>query len=192
MHVQYKRWMQDITFFLSVFDDNTPMRRFDAYRYGKTSLALREYFRICRWLTISWFGVMNFSNDAPNKERFQENGFYFSVGPDDIKLNLGYDFVREALRCTLEVMADAKGTKIEYERFEIKQDNKSKKAQKKQEKPQRVSPKTAPVQQKVLELEEEYKALTDAELKAKTNRTLPSRSRSMVLFFIKSFTKAVF
>ena len=131
VHFQYKRWMQDIGYYFSVFDDNTPMRRFDAYRYGQQSLYLREYFRICRWLTVSWFGMMNLTNDAPNGKTFQENGFYISVGPDDLKFNLGYDFERETLRCTVEVMMDAKGTKVEYDRFEITQDNKSKKAEKK-------------------------------------------------------------
>ena len=56
----------------------------------------------------------------------QENSFYFSFGPDDLKFNLGYDFVRENLYCTVEVMMDAKGTKVEYDSLEIKQDKKAK------------------------------------------------------------------
>ena len=149
IHTQYKRWMQDIRYYFSVYDDNTPMPLFDAYRYGQQSLYLREYFRICRWLTVSWFGMMNLTNDAPNGKTFQENGFYFSFGPDDLKFNLGYDFVRETLRCTVEVMMDAKGTKVEYDRFEIKQDEKNKKTAKKEE-PAKESPNKAPVQPKVL------------------------------------------
>lgn len=151
LHFQYKRWMQDIGYYFSVFDDNTPMRRFDAYRYGKQSLYLREYFRLCRWLTVSWFGMLNMSNDAPNGKNFQENGFYFSLGPDDLKFNLGYDFVRETLRCTVEVMMDAKGTKVEYDKFEITEDNKSKKTEKKKVTPQRINPNMAPVKPQVLE-----------------------------------------
>lgn len=150
MHFQYKRWMQDIGYYFSVFDDNTPMPRFDTYRYGKQSLYLREYFRICRWLTVSWFGMMNLTNDAPNGKTFQENGFYFSFGPDDLKFNLGYDFVRETLRCTVEVMMDAKGTKVEYDKFEITQSKKPKKEEKQSE-PKKTSPNLAPVQPKVLE-----------------------------------------
>lgn len=149
IHTQYKRWMQDIRYYFSVYDDNTPMPLFDAYRYGQQSLYLREYFRICRWLTVSWFGMMNLTNDAPNGKTFQENGFYFSFGPDDLKFNLGYDFIRETLRCTVEVMMDAKGTKVEYDRFEIKQDEKNKKTAKKEE-PAKESPNKAPVQPKVL------------------------------------------
>lgn len=150
-HMQYKRWMQDIGYYFSVFDDNTPMPRFDRYRYGKQSLYLREYFRICRWLTVSWFGMMNLTNDAPNGKTLQENGFYFSFGPDDLKFNLGYDFVRETLRCTIEVMMDAKGTKVEYDKFEITQKNKPQKEEKKDSKTAKTSPKTAPTQPRILE-----------------------------------------
>lgn len=149
-HMQYKRWMQDITYYFSVFDDNTPMRRYDAYRYGQQSLYLREYFRICRWLTVSWFGMMNLTNDAPNGKTFQENGFYVSLGPDDLKFNLGYDFIRETLRCTVEIMMDAKGTRVEYDRFEITQDNKSKKSEKKKS-TSKPNPNVAPVNFKVLD-----------------------------------------
>ena len=152
VHTQYKRWMQDVGFYFSVFDDNTPLRRFDIYRYGQQSLYLREYFRLCRWLTVSWFGMMNLSNDAPNGKTFQENGFYISVGPDDLKFNLGYDFERETLRCTVEVMMDAKGTKVEYDKFEITQDSKTKKKEdKKNSSAPKTSTRVAPTQARVLE-----------------------------------------
>ena len=127
LHTQYKRWMQDIGYYFSAFDDNTPMPVFDAYRYGKQNLYLREYFRINRYLTLSWFGSINMTGDSPNGKDFQENSFYVSVGPDDMKFNVGYDFVRQNLYCTVEMMMDAKGSRVDYDTFEIKQDKKAKK-----------------------------------------------------------------
>ncbi len=127
MHMQYKRWMQDIGYFQSVYDDNSPMPVFDAYRYGKSNVYIREYIRICRYLTLSWFGSINLSGDSPNDRAFQENAFYLSVGPEDVKFNVGYDFIRENTFFTVEVMMDAKGTHVDYERLEIKQDKKAKK-----------------------------------------------------------------
>ena len=106
------------------------MPLFDSYRYGKHTLYLREYYRLCKWLTLSWFGAINLSNDSINGRTFQENGFYFSFGPDDLKVSLGYDFIRENIYCTVEVMMDAKGTKVEYDSFEIKQEKKAKKDEK--------------------------------------------------------------
>ena len=128
LHLQYKRWMQDIGYFHSAYEDNTPMPVFDSYRYGKSNVYLREYLRINKYLTVSWFGSMNISNDAPNDKTFQENAFFVSFGPDDIKFSIGYDFIRENTRFMVEVMMDAKGAKLEYDRLEIKQDKKAKKS----------------------------------------------------------------
>ena len=129
LHLQYKRWMQDIGYFQSAYEDNTPMPVYDSYRYGKSNVYLREYFRINRYLTVSWFGSMNISGDAPNDKTFQENAFFISVGPDDIKFSIGYDFIRENTRFMVEVMMDTKGTKVEYDKLEIKQDKKAKKSE---------------------------------------------------------------
>ncbi len=130
LHTQYKRWMQDIGYFQSVYEDNSPLPVFDAYRYGKSNVYLREYLRLNKYFTIAWFGSINLSGDSPNGKPFQENSFYLSFGPEDVKFNLGYDFIRENTFFNVAIMMDAKGTKLDYERLEIKQD---KKAQKKDE-----------------------------------------------------------
>ena len=131
LHTQYKRWMQDIGYFQSVYDDHTPLPVYDAYRYGKSNVYLREYLRLCRWLTVSWFGSINLSGDSPNGDKFQENAFYVSFGPDDVKFSIGYDFVRENTMFLVELMMDPKGTKVEYDKMEIKQTKKSEKKENK-------------------------------------------------------------
>ena len=127
LHTQYRRWMQDIGYYQSVYDDNSPLPVFDAYRYGKSNVYLREYLRLNRYITVSWFGSINLSGDSPNGKPFQENSFYVSFGPEDFKFNLGYDFIRENTFFTVAVMMDAKGTKIDYDKLEIKQGKKAKK-----------------------------------------------------------------
>ncbi len=127
LHTQYKRWMQDVGYFHSVYDDNSPLPVFDAYRYGKSNVYIRETFRFSRYLALSWFGSINLSGDSPNERAFQENSFYLSVGPDDFKFHIGYDFIRENTYFMFEVMMNAKGTKVDYERLEIKQDKKAQK-----------------------------------------------------------------
>ena len=146
---QYKRWKQDLGYLFSVYEDNTPMPVFDAYRYGKQALYIREYLRVCKWLTLSWFGTLNLSGDSPNGKDFQENSFYVSVGPDDVKFNIGYDTIRENLYCIIELMMDAKGTTVEYDTLEIKKDNKAKKTA--ETKPKQNVANKAPVREKVLQ-----------------------------------------
>ncbi len=154
LHLQYKRWMQDIGYFHSAYEDNTPMPVYDSYRYGKSNIYLREYIRLNRYLTVSWFGSMNISGDSPNDRVFQENSFFISVGPDDIKFSIGYDFIRENTRFMVEVMMDTKGTTLDYDRLEIKQDKKAKKSNdedyKEEEKTDFQSSPKAPVLQRAV------------------------------------------
>ena len=44
-----------------------------------------------------------------------------------MKFSIGYDAERDTTRFLVEVMMDAKGTKVDYDRLEIKQDKKAKK-----------------------------------------------------------------
>lgn len=150
IHIQYKRWMQDIGYYFSAYDDNTPFRSFDRYRYGKQAFQIREYLRLTRYLTICWFGNINMTNDSPNGRTFQENAFYLSIGPDDLKFNIGYDFRRQNLQCMFEVMMNAKGAKLEYDTFEIKQEKKAEK-EKAPTKQKNSSFEYAPTQTKVLQ-----------------------------------------
>lgn len=120
LHTQYKNWMQDAGYFLSGYNDKTPLVGFDQYMYGRSNVYLRESFRLCKYLTASWFGSVNLSNDAPNSKMLQENGFYFAIGPDDVKLNIGYDTIRQQSFVTMAMHLDAKGSSIEYKKMVIK------------------------------------------------------------------------
>jgi len=160
VHFQYKRWMQDIGYYFSAYDDNTPIPVFDAYRYGKQALYLREYFRINKYLTLFWYGNINMSNDSVNGRTFQGNAFYLSIGPDDVKFNIGYDFIRQNMYCSMELMMDAKGANLEYDTFEIKQDKKAEKAPSKKKD---TSFEYAPTQTQILEraVVEDIKVMED-------------------------------
>ena len=120
MHVQYKRWMQDLAYYQTGYDDNTPMPRYDAYRYGHSSIYVSEIFRICKYLSVGWSGMVNLSDDSPNGKLFQENRFALAIGPDDLKVRIGYDFVRRTTYFGFDVAFDTKGTHINYNRMEIK------------------------------------------------------------------------
>lgn len=120
LHVQYKNWMQDVGYFLSGYSDQSPLPRYDSYRYGHSSVYLAEAFRVTKYFSVGWAGYINLSNDSPNGKMFQENAFIFSFGPDDLKVSLGYDFVRQATYFGFDVAFDTKGTKVNYKKMEIK------------------------------------------------------------------------
>ncbi len=120
VHVQYKNWMQDLGYYQTGYDDQSPMRRYDAYRYGHSSVYLTEILRINKYLSVGWSGNVNLSDDAPNGKLFQENRFMVAIGPDDLRVRLGYDFVRQTTYFGFDVAFDTKGTTINYGRMEIK------------------------------------------------------------------------
>ena len=71
-------------------------------------------------MTVAWSGSMNLSGDAPNDQIFQENAFIVSVGPDECKLSLGYDFIRNRTYVGIIVDLDTKGSSLEFDKMEIK------------------------------------------------------------------------
>ena len=120
IHSQYKYWMQDIAYFVSGYSDHTPMPVYDMYRYGHSNIRIREAIRLNKYITVGWSGSITLTNDSPNGNLFQENTFMVSLGPDDLKVNLGYDFMRKTTYFTVAVMFDTKGTTVEFDKMEIK------------------------------------------------------------------------
>jgi hypothetical protein len=120
LHTQYKRWVQDIGYTVTGKHDETPVPRLDVYRYGRSTLFLREAVRLNKYLTASWRMSSALSNDAPNHKKFQENGIFLSMGPDDFRFTLGYDFIRERTYFLLNTALDLKGTKLDYKKMVIK------------------------------------------------------------------------
>lgn len=120
IHTQYKYWMQDIGYFQSAYQDNTPMPRFDTYRYGRSSVYLKEALRLNKYLAVAWSTTLNLSDDAPNGDMFQENAFMFAIGPDDFKVNIGYDVFRQTTYFGVNVALDMKGTNVNYDKLVIK------------------------------------------------------------------------
>jgi hypothetical protein len=119
-HIQYKRWMQELGYYQTGYDDHSPMPRYDMYRYGHSSVYISEIVRICKYLSVGWSGMITLSDDSPNGKMFQENRFVFAIGPDDLKFRLGYDFTRQTTFFGFDVAFDTKGTSISYKRMEIK------------------------------------------------------------------------
>ncbi len=160
-HIQYKNWMQDIGYFQSGYSDETPLPRYDMYRYGNSCLYISEIFRINKYLSVGWSGNINLSDDSPNGKMFQENRFVVALGPDDLKVRLGYDFVRQTTYFGFDVAFDTKGTSVNYGRLEIKNPERLGQKEKREERQLAFAP--AKVQDSVVETEGRSTEETNAE-----------------------------
>jgi len=121
---QYKNWAQDVGVYFSTTEDNTPFRSVDQYRYGRASVYLREYWRVHRLLTLGLYTTYNLSGSVydyqSGRENLREATFYLALGPDDFKVNLGYDFIRENSYFGVSMALVTKNSTVDYNRFEIK------------------------------------------------------------------------
>ena len=120
VHTQYKYWMQDIGFFATAYQDGTPMQMYDMYRYGHANVYLREALRLNKYVTVAWSGTLTLTGDSPNGDMFQENSFILALGPDDFKVNIGYDWVRRQTYFAFVMAMNTKGSSLEFDRMEIK------------------------------------------------------------------------
>lgn len=120
LRTQLKYWVQEIGYYQSAYHDGTPMPIFDAYRYGSSNAYLRESVKLSKMLMLSWYGSANLSGDAPNKQILQESKVVLGIGPDDLRLNIGWDFVRQNSYIGFAIDMDAKGSEIYYDKMEIK------------------------------------------------------------------------
>lgn len=120
VHTQYKNWMQDIAYFVSAYQDNTPVPIFDTYRYGTSNIRLHEAIRLHKYLSLGWSGWITLSGDSPNGKMFQENRFIISLGPDDFKFNFCYDIMRKSTYMTFVVAFDTKKTLVEFDKLVLK------------------------------------------------------------------------
>ncbi|MBQ9688950.1 hypothetical protein IJV79_04885 [bacterium] len=122
---QYKRWMSEIGYYLAGVSDNTPFTTYDRYVYGGSSVYLRESVRLSKYLTLSWLGSFNLSH---NQERYRgddiklmsESAFFLAIGPDDIRLHVGYDIVRQQSFVHMTMDLDAKGATFDYDKMIVK------------------------------------------------------------------------
>lgn len=122
VHSQVKNWMQDIGFFMAAYQDNSPLQMYDAFRYGHSMFVIRESLRLCKYVTVAWSGVIRTDarNNPANNDMFQENSFILAFGPDDVKLSIGYDWVRQQTYFSFVLAMDTKGSSLDYEKMVIK------------------------------------------------------------------------
>lgn len=124
-HHQYKRWMSDIAYLVSGVSDGTPMKSYDSYVYGGSNVSLRESLRISKYLTLSWLTSFNLSYNQEkyrnsNMKLMPENSLFLAIGPDDLRLHIGYDFARQQSYVYMTMDLDAKGTVVDYEKMIVK------------------------------------------------------------------------
>ena len=123
---QYKFWRQELGYMLAAYSDNSPLLAMDSYRYGRSNIYAREYLRLCKYLTLGLYASYKLSNDedydfqASKQTKLREATFYVALGPDDFKVNLGWDAIRNSTYFGVSMAMNTKNASLDYKHLEIK------------------------------------------------------------------------
>lgn len=114
----YKNWRQTISYLQGGQAGDSPMW-FDKYMYGKANLVLRETLKINDYVTVGYLASLALLRDNWKKELFTESQFFLALGPEDFKIALGYDPVRERFRVSYILSLKDSEIEIPYEKMII-------------------------------------------------------------------------
>ena len=118
-------WSQSVSYFQTGLGGGTPFK-FDDYFYGKSSLQLIEGLRINKYLSVGYVATMSLSGresyyrgpgeNTDTNKFLQENQFLISVGPDEAKITLGYDFTRQSTHLYYSMLLGSKDMDIKFDK----------------------------------------------------------------------------
>ena len=113
-----KNWSQTIAYFQTGIEGHSPMI-FDQYMYGKCNLTIREALDVNKYLSVGYLGSLALLKDNWENKLFQENQFYFAVGPEDFKIAFSYDPIRKRSRVSYVLELKDRDLEVPFEQMII-------------------------------------------------------------------------
>ena len=119
VRTRFKHWDSRIGYTLNGIHGDSPFR-FDQYRYGRQTVYLNEKFNFGKLFAIGYRANITPNKDNYKNEMMTESAFYAVVGPEDLKLSLGYDFIRDIAHFEFLFLLGTKSSKIDFEKLTTK------------------------------------------------------------------------
>lgn len=118
IHSRIKNWGSRIFFAMSGIHGLSPYR-FDEYRYGRASISIDENLRLGKYLAIGYAGTFSPLKDNPEDNLLTENRFYVMAGPEDIKLAVSHDTVREITSFDVLFLFGSDNLKTKFQKITV-------------------------------------------------------------------------
>ncbi len=131
-------WRQSVIYYQTASDGRSPFG-FDRYRYGRSNLVFLESLRVCKYLTLGYLASLAMDNDYKDDKLFQESRILVSIGPEYVKLTIGYDAYRRNTMFQIAMMVGTKDSDIEFKKSVLNNPNKFGKEKSKQKKTKKKS-----------------------------------------------------
>ncbi len=111
-----KSWESSIGYILAGIHGDSPFV-FDKYRYGKSSIVLNEKFNITNKFALGFRATVTPSKDNYERDLLTESRLYLMFGPQDLKVALSYDFVRDVAHADFMFLVGSDSAKINFEKL---------------------------------------------------------------------------
>ncbi len=93
---------------------------FDKYRYGKSSIMLNEKLNLTDKFALGFRAVVSPLKDNYEKDLLTESRLYAIFGPQDLKVAVSYDFVRDIAHVDFMFFVGSDSSKIDFEKLTTK------------------------------------------------------------------------
>ena len=114
-----KRWESSIGYLLAGIHGDSPFV-FDKYRYGKHSVMLNEKFNFGDKFALGYKATITPMKDNYEEDLLTESRFYAIFGPQDLKMVISYDFVRDIAHFNFMFLLGSDSTKINFDKLTTK------------------------------------------------------------------------
>lgn len=114
-----KRWDSNIGYYFAGIHGDSPFV-FDKYRYGKSSIYLNEKFNFNNKFALGYRVTVTPLKDNYEDKLLTESRLYAMFGPQDLKVALSYDFVRDIAHLDFMFIVGSDSAKINFDKLTTK------------------------------------------------------------------------
>lgn len=114
-----KFWESNIGYMFGGVHGDSPFI-FDKYRYGRSTIIFHEKININDKFALGFRANVSPLKDNYEDKLLTESRFYVMFGPQDLKLVLSYDFVRDTARLEFLFLLGTESSRINFEKMTAK------------------------------------------------------------------------
>ncbi|OGI01089.1 MAG: hypothetical protein A2Y25_04945 [Candidatus Melainabacteria bacterium GWF2_37_15] len=94
---------------------------YDQYLYGKSNVVFNGNVKITKYLSMGYLTSLNLTKDNWQNEMVTENQIFAWIGPDDLKLKVGYDVERQRPVWGFDMLLGSDTSAFNFEKLKVKQ-----------------------------------------------------------------------
>lgn len=120
MNINFNKLRSQVGYFQTASFGQSPFV-FDAYIGGSQNLSLNNQLIVNNYLMVGMHQSLNLKKDNARNALAVGNDIYFLVGPQDVKMQIGYDFINKRSHFGIQYYPGGKNTVIGFDKLKLYQ-----------------------------------------------------------------------